>query len=76
LRKLITTVVAVLIESLKSTLVENLSTTNVIDVVYQKLQNGSTVENENEPAQEERKCDVEMKDDLSAVKLPMMTDLI
>jgi len=55
LRKLITTVVTVLIESLKSTPEENLSTQDVVDVVYQKLQDGSTVENANEPIQEERK---------------------
>ena len=81
LRKLITTVVTVLIESLKSTPEENLSTQDVVDVVYQKLQDGSTVENANEPIQEERKCDVEMKDDLSERQVPessasVMNDLI
>jgi hypothetical protein len=64
------TVVTVLIESLKSTPVENLSTKNVVDVVYQKLQNGSTVENANEAIQEERKCDVKMKNDLSERQAP------
>jgi len=53
----------------------------VVDVVYQKHQNGSTVENANEPIQEERKCDVEMKDDLSQRQVPeasasVMNDLI
>jgi hypothetical protein len=51
--KLITTVGYVLIESLKSISVENLSTENVTDVVYEKLQNGFTMKNENESVQEE-----------------------
>jgi len=42
----------------------------VVHVVYKKLQNGSTAENAKEPIQEERKCDVEMKDDLSERQSP------
>jgi hypothetical protein len=82
LKKLITTVVAVLIESLKCTSIEHLSMENVVDVVYQKLHNGCTLENENESVQEERKCDVDMKDDLSERQVPeasvsaVMNDLI
>jgi len=50
-------------------------------VVYQKLQNGSTAENANEPIQGERICDVEIKDNLSELQAPeasasVMNDLI